>query len=96
MREADGAYGHQLQQMKDKMVRLKMEGKANAARLSADKRALAVELKAVVQESKGVMCAAKIAQNEHVRQLHLKVKVAKKLDLAPTRSPTLLSYPVPD
>ena len=57
MREADGAYGHQLQQTKEKLARLKKDGKANVARLSADKRALAVEVdvKAVVAESKEVM-----------------------------------------
>ncbi len=74
MREADGAYGHQLQQSKEKMARLKKDGKANVkmarlkkdgkanvAILSADKRALAVEVKAVVEESKEVMHVAKTA-----------------------------------
>ena len=104
MREADGAYGQQLQQTKEKMARLKTDGKANVARLSADKRALAAEVKAVVAEkmekmarlktdakakvkavvveSKKVMHVAKTAHKEHVLQLLLKVKVAKKLSVS--------------
>ncbi len=64
------------------MARLKKDGKANVARLSADKRTLAVEVKAVVAESKEVMHVAKTAHKEHVQQLLLKVKVAKKLSVS--------------
>jgi chromosome segregation ATPase len=75
MRQADGACGHQLQQTKEKVARLKKDGKANVARLSADKRALAVEVKAVLKDSKEVLRAAKT-------KFLLKVKVAKKLSVS--------------
>ena len=79
MRHADVAYGHQLQQTKDKMARLKKDSKAKVERLFVDKRALGAEVKKVLQEAKEGRQVTTLAHKEHVRQLSLKVKAVKKL-----------------
>jgi chromosome segregation ATPase len=88
MRHADVAYGHQLQQTKDKMTRLKKDCKAKVERLVVDKRALGAEVKKVLQEAKEGRQVTTIAHKEHVRQLSLKVKAVKKLSCAEIKAAT--------
>jgi hypothetical protein len=57
MRHADVAYGHQLQQTKDRTVRLKKDVRAKVEKLSVDKRALGAEVKKVQKEAKEDMYA---------------------------------------
>jgi hypothetical protein len=82
MRHADVAYGHQLQQTKDNMARMKKDSKAKVERLFVEIRALSAEVKKVVKDAKEGRQVITLAHKEHVRQLSLKVKAVKKLSCA--------------